>query len=63
MRYLLPAIAMAGLSLIGTFGALAAPVSGQAISKAAAQSNVVTQVAERCGEGYHRGPDGRCHRN
>jgi hypothetical protein len=64
MRYALLAIVVAaGMSLLGTMGASAAPANGQAISQLADHSSNITDVAGGCGRGWHRGPHGHCRRN
>jgi hypothetical protein len=49
-----------GAAVLFAAGAQAAPVSP---AVPAVSSDLVQQVAEGCGRGYHRGPAGRCHRN
>ena len=64
MRHLvLGLIVAAGLSVVGSFDASAAPANGQAIAQAADQASSVTDVAGGCGRGWHRGPHGGCRRN
>jgi hypothetical protein len=61
MRYLMIAIVMAaGVSLIGTAVASAAPANGQAIAQAADHASSITDVAGGCGRGWHRNRWGRC---
>jgi hypothetical protein len=64
MRHLvLGLIVAAGVSVVGSFGASAAPANGHAIAQAADQASSVTDVAGGCGRGWHRGPHGGCRRN
>jgi hypothetical protein len=64
MRHLVLAIVMAaGVSLIGSVGASAAPVNGHAIAQAADQASYTVEVRGGCGRGWHRGPHGGCRRN
>jgi hypothetical protein len=61
MRYLVMALMLAaGGCFVGTLSAAAAPASGHVMLNAAEQASSVTNVAERCGRGWHRNRWGRC---
>jgi hypothetical protein len=64
MRHLVLAIIMAaGVSLVGSVAASAAPANGQAISQAVEKTNQITQVMQGCGRGWHRNRWGHCRPN
>jgi hypothetical protein len=55
MRHVVLAIIMAaGVSLVGSVAASAAPANGHAISQAIAKTNQITEVRGGCGRGWHR---------
>jgi hypothetical protein len=52
------------MSLVGASTASAAPANGAALAQAAQQvDQVITQVRQGCGRGWHRNRWGRCRRN
>jgi hypothetical protein len=64
MRHIVLAIVLAaGVSLIGSVAASAAPANGQAMAQAVKQTDQITPAAGGCGRGWHRGRYGHCHRN
>ena len=64
MRHIVLAIVMAaGVSLIGSVAASAAPANGQAMAQAVKQTDQITPVAGGCGRGWHRGRYGHCRPN
>jgi hypothetical protein len=64
MRHLMIAVVLAaGVSMVGSIGASAAPANGPAIAQAAGHTSDITQVRGGCGRGWHRGPHGGCRRN
>lgn len=54
--------AMAGVMMLAS-AAVAAPAGAGAAGLAQGADPLVTQVAQGCGRGWHRGPGGRCYRN
>jgi hypothetical protein len=64
MRVILAAvIVVAGVGMLASSGASAAPANGAAIATASAQTSAVRSVMGGCGRGWHRGPRGGCRRN
>ena len=64
MRHIVLAIVMAaGVSLVGSVAASAAPANGQAISQAVEKIDQITEVRGGCGRGWHRGRWGHCRPN
>ena len=64
MRHIvLATVLVAGMSLVGSLGASAAPASGSVIANAAEQTSSVVDVAGGCGRGWHRGWHGHCRPN
>jgi hypothetical protein len=64
MRHLVLAIVMAaGVSMVGSVAASAAPANGQAISQAVEKTNQITPVMQGCGRGWHRNRWGHCRPN
>jgi hypothetical protein len=61
MRYIVLAIVMAaGVSLVGSLAASAAPASGEPIAQIVKQTDQITPAAGGCGRGWHRGRYGHC---
>jgi hypothetical protein len=64
MRHIVLAIVLAaGVSLIGSVAASAAPANGQAMGQAVKQTDQITLAAGDCGCGWRRGRYGHCRRN
>jgi hypothetical protein len=64
MRHIVLAIVMAaGVSLIGSISASAAPANGHAIAQAVKQTDQITPAAGGCGRYWHRGRYGHCRHN